>query len=118
YDAQAFKPLEGDFTLRFKTTLGYGDGYGEMDELPFFENFYAGGFGSVRGFRRSSLGPKGTRPEQYYVSGVYSGWQDYDRDGVANAAAWIDINENGQRDEGEIFNEYIGLNSTYVLCQD
>lgn len=123
YDAQAFKPLVGDFTLRFKTTLGYGDGYGEMDELPFFENFYAGGFGSVRGFRRSSLGPKGTRPEQYFLGDnatgrTYSGWQDYNRNGVREEIAWVDVNENGQQDEGEFVNEYMGLGSTYVLCED
>lgn len=123
YDAQAFKPLVGDFTLRFKTTLGYGDGYGEMDQLPFFENFYAGGFGSVRGFRRSSLGPKGTRPEQYYtrdnaVGAIYSGWQDYNRDGARSTRAWVDINENGQQDEGEFVNEYVGYGNTYVLCED
>lgn len=67
YDAQAFMPLNRFFTLRFKTTLGYGDGYGRMDELPFFENFFGGGFGSVRGFERSTLGPKGSTPRVYYT---------------------------------------------------
>jgi outer membrane protein insertion porin family len=38
--------------------LGYGDGYGDTDELPFFRNFFAGGIGSVRGFKGNSLGPK------------------------------------------------------------
>jgi outer membrane protein insertion porin family len=28
--------------------------------LPFYENYYAGGFGSVRGFADSSLGPRST----------------------------------------------------------
>lgn len=68
YDAQAFVPLSYDFTLRFKTSLGYGNGFGGMGELPFFQNFYSGGFGSVRGFEKSTLGPKGSLSKQYITS--------------------------------------------------
>lgn len=60
YDGQIFAPITDGWTLRFRTSLGYGNGYGDMDDLPFFKNFYAGGFGSVRGFRISSLGPQAT----------------------------------------------------------
>ncbi len=31
--------------------VNYGDGYGDIEELPSFENYYAGGVRSVRGFR-------------------------------------------------------------------
>lgn len=55
---QYFQPLSRLFTLRFRGNLGYGNGYGDMGRLPFFENFNGGGFGSVRGFERSSLGPR------------------------------------------------------------
>lgn len=96
YDAQAFKPITKDFVLRFKTSLGYGDGYGSMDELPFFENFYSGGFGSVRGFEKSTLGPRGTFSREYETAS--SGWQD--------------LNGNGVFDSGE------GLGSAYILCDD
>lgn len=65
YDGQVFLPVVSDFTLRFRTSLGYGDGFGDMDRLPFFRNFYAGGFGSVRGFRRSTLGPQASPPANY-----------------------------------------------------
>ncbi|WP_248122254.1 outer membrane protein assembly factor BamA [Acinetobacter radioresistens] len=52
YDAQAFFPLGKDFTLRTYGKLGYGN------DLPFYKNFYAGGYGSVRGYDVSTLGPK------------------------------------------------------------
>ena len=65
YRGQVFKPLTQATTLRFHTELGYGDGYGSSDGLPFYENYYAGGFGSVRGFQDSSLGPRSTPSRAY-----------------------------------------------------
>lgn len=53
-----FFPLSRDFTLMLGGQVGYADGYGKTKELPFFENFYGGGLGSVRGFESSTLGPK------------------------------------------------------------
>jgi len=44
--------------FRLKGRLGYGKGYGDTDTLPFFENYFAGGSYSVRGYGSSSLGPK------------------------------------------------------------
>ncbi|WP_372865879.1 outer membrane protein assembly factor BamA [Pseudomonas sp.] len=60
YRGQVFKPLGESYSLRFHTQLGYGDSYGSTAELPFYEHYYAGGFGSVRGFEDSSLGPRST----------------------------------------------------------
>jgi outer membrane protein insertion porin family len=44
--------------FRLKGRFGYGRGFGDTDILPFFENYYAGGAYSVRGFSSSSLGPR------------------------------------------------------------
>lgn len=60
YSAQFFKPITENYILRFHTDLGYGDGYGSTKMLPFYENYYAGGYNSVRGFKDGSLGPRST----------------------------------------------------------
>lgn len=53
-----FFPLSEDFTLMLGGSVGYAAGYGKTKKLPFFENFYGGGLGSVRGYESGSLGPK------------------------------------------------------------
>ena len=58
YDARLYTPLINDYTLVLKTQLGYGEAYGSTYELPFFENFYAGGPRTVRGYDEYSLGPQ------------------------------------------------------------
>ena len=58
YRGQYFQPLTEDLTLRLASNLGYGGGYGDTSELPFYENYYSGGFGSVRGYRDNTLGPR------------------------------------------------------------
>jgi len=68
YNGQYYKPLNRHFTLRVRGELGYGRGYGGVDELPFFENYFTGGIGSVRGFESNTLGPKST-PARVYNTG-------------------------------------------------
>jgi len=58
YDSRIFIPLHKEYVLLFKTQVGYGDSYGDTFELPFFENFFAGGPRTVRGYEEMSLGPK------------------------------------------------------------
>lgn len=53
-----FFPLSKSFTLMLGGELGYANGYGKTKELPFFESFYGGGLGSVRGYENGTLGPK------------------------------------------------------------
>ncbi len=58
YKANAYKPLSDDLTFAIRGEFGYGDAYGDTNEFPFFENFYAGGIRSVRGFQANTLGVK------------------------------------------------------------
>src|SRR5690606_21128489 len=69
---------------------------GDMEDLPFFEHFYAGGFGSVRGFERNTLGPRISPQESpFYAPTV---WDDVNGDGVPTQ------------------NEFANL--AYVVCED
>ena len=52
-----YRQLVGRLILNLRGDVGYGDGYGDLEELPFFKNYYAGGASSVRGFEARSLGP-------------------------------------------------------------
>ncbi|MAZ45258.1 MAG: outer membrane protein assembly factor BamA [Gammaproteobacteria bacterium] len=59
YSGQQYLTFFDRFTFKLRGELGYANGYGGK-ELPFFEHFFSGGFGSVRGFEISSLGPRTT----------------------------------------------------------
>ncbi|MDX1399524.1 MAG: outer membrane protein assembly factor BamA, partial [Oceanospirillum sp.] len=60
YKNRYFIPLNDDYSVKFRTDLGYADGYGSDSLLPFYEHYFAGGLGSVRGYRGNSLGTKST----------------------------------------------------------
>ncbi|MES2624539.1 MAG: outer membrane protein assembly factor BamA [Pseudomonadota bacterium] len=73
YYKDLYIPLFREWVIHARADLGYGDGYGKTDQLPFFQNFYAGGRGSVRGFERNSLGPRSTFYQEYQVAGEAGG---------------------------------------------
>ena len=56
-----YTPLTRQFVLSANAEIGYGDGFGDFDELPFFENYFAGGVRSVRGYEDNTLGPRDTQ---------------------------------------------------------
>ncbi len=65
YRHQTYIPLTRRITLLLNGELGIGDGYGDLDDLPFLEHFYAGGVSSVRGFEDNTLGPKDSEGEPF-----------------------------------------------------
>ena len=58
HDQRWFFPLSKSFTLMLGGEVGYAGSYGGTSSVPFFNNFYGGGLGSVRGYESGSLGPK------------------------------------------------------------
>jgi outer membrane protein insertion porin family len=58
---QQYFPLARDLTFLMEGEIAYGDGYGKTKQLPFFENYFAGGPQSVRGFQPNTLGPRDSR---------------------------------------------------------
>jgi outer membrane protein insertion porin family len=89
YKGQYFRPITKALTLRLRTELAYADAFGDTEGLPFFENFYAGGFGSVRGFKRNTLGPRATAAEQYLVT-------SYDNDGDGDLDSLVYVEDDGK----------------------
>ncbi|MFM2485856.1 outer membrane protein assembly factor BamA [Celerinatantimonas yamalensis] len=63
-DTRNYFPLSSShkWVLMAHGKVGYGNGYGKVNGndqvLPFFDNFYAGGWGSIRGFSSNTVGPR------------------------------------------------------------
>ena len=68
YRYETFWQLNDTFKLRAQLRLGYGDSYGEGDGLPFFEHYFTGGLGSIRGYEGNTLGPRSTPALQYQTA--------------------------------------------------
>ena len=68
YNADLFYPLPfaPSLSAHLRTRLGYGGVYSSTSVYPFYEHFFSGGFGSVRGYEKSTLGPR------IAASGFYS----------------------------------------------
>lgn len=60
YITKFYMGVTKDVTLLLRSNLAYGDGYGDLEELPFYERYFAGGLRTVRGYESNSLGPRST----------------------------------------------------------
>jgi outer membrane protein insertion porin family len=58
YKHQLYFPVAKDLTFKLHAEAAYGNGYGNTSTLPFFENFFGGGTGSIRGFKNNTVGPR------------------------------------------------------------
>jgi outer membrane protein insertion porin family len=57
--------LPGAWRFKINTEISAGDAYGDTTALPPFRNRFAGGPGSVRGFKESYLGPIDSQRNPY-----------------------------------------------------
>ena len=83
-----YQPLTQDLVFGFQGELGYLNAYGDTEETPFFQNFYAGGPRSLRGFESNTLGPRSTDAPCYefnYAEGTCPNLLDTDGDGELDA---------------------------------
>ena len=79
-----YQPLPNDLVFGFNIELGYLAPFGDTKETPFFQNFYAGGPRSLRGFESNTLGPRSTEAPCYefnYSEGTCPNLIDSDGDG-------------------------------------
>lgn len=58
FNGQRYFPISDRLVGRIHSRLGYGDSYDGTAGLPFYRNFFGGGFASVRGYRDFSMGPR------------------------------------------------------------
>ncbi|APZ44637.1 outer membrane protein assembly factor BamA [Acidihalobacter ferrooxydans] len=58
YFNDQYIPLSSWLTGVLNANVSYGAGYDGTRTLPFFDKYYAGGMGSVAGYKDSSLGPR------------------------------------------------------------
>ncbi len=68
-NAVQYFPVAKDLTLLLRGDVAYGGGYGSTRGLPFYENYYAGGPLSVRGWLANTLGPRDVPTLQALLAG-------------------------------------------------
>jgi outer membrane protein insertion porin family len=65
YEAARYWPVGATWTLDLRGNVGIGVAYGATTSLPPYENFFAGGPNTVRGFRDGGLGPRDSLGRPY-----------------------------------------------------
>ncbi len=71
YRIEHYTPIAKGWSLLTRAQLSYGDAYGNKNtKLPYFENFYAGGVSTLRGFDANTVGPREILLQQTQVGSV------------------------------------------------
>ena len=66
YNANHYWPSFAKTVFNLKYNFAFGDGYGDLDELPFFEHYFAGGITRPpRGYESRSLGPRDSQGDPF-----------------------------------------------------
>ncbi len=100
YTNDFYYPLIGNsWVFHINADLAWGAGYGDSSKLPYYENFYAGGVGSVRGYRVRSLG---------YKNHLYSPTPQLDASGNLVTDA----------DGNAVYNEFYDENGNLIYSED
>lgn len=58
YGFEYFYPVTQRYTFSTSVRIDGGDGYGDLEKIPFFKRYFAGGVRTLRGYRSGTLGPK------------------------------------------------------------
>jgi outer membrane protein insertion porin family len=80
-----YQPLGRGLVFGFNGEIGYLSTFGDTKETPFFQNFFAGGPRSLRGFESNTLGPRSTEAPCYefnYSEGTCPNLIDSDGDEI------------------------------------
>ena len=104
-----YQPLSSELVFGFQGEIGYLDAYGDTEQTPFFQNFYAGGPRSLRGFESNTLGPRSTDAPCYefnYEEGTCPNLVDTNPD--------IETDENGIRTETGTFTKSVKSSILYM----
>ncbi|SRR5579883_373462 len=65
YHGKWYNPLSDQFIIVSRADLGYGNALHGAHDYPFFNNYYAGGIDSVRGYEGYSLGPRDSNDKSF-----------------------------------------------------
>jgi len=69
YAINHYIPISPGWSFLSSFRAAWGDGYGDNENLPYFENFNAGGSGTMRGFDSNSIGPHLIHRNTAYANG-------------------------------------------------
>ena len=73
YNFRYYRPIFFNLIFSTRNEIGALFAYGDTENSPPYQNFYAGGLKSVRGFKQNTLGPRAVYSNGYFFSNRPSG---------------------------------------------